>query len=185
MDQPASMITSAVSRLFVLPAIIVAATAGNAAAQSASDRSGFTVLATLGVGVQNDTALEDTSVGFAGANFGIGGFVTPDLAIMGRYSGTGVLYETGFDEIVQVSGVLAPTVQYWIHDKVNVEGGAGVGIWAMEGEADRGFGLFFGVGVTVFNRGKHNLQVGVEYAPAFTEPGTVHNFGITFGYQFF
>ena len=28
------------------------------------------------------------------------------------------------------------------------------------------------------------MQVGVQYAPAFTDPGTVHNFGFTFGYQF-
>jgi hypothetical protein len=55
----------------------------------------------------------------------------------------------------------------------------------VEGEADRGLGLILAAAFTVFNRGKHNLQVGVEYAPAFTEPGAVHNFGITFGYQLF
>ena len=38
--------------------------------------------------------------------------------------------------------------------------------------------------VTIFNRGKHNIQVGVEYAPAFTDSGTVNNLGFTFGYQF-
>jgi hypothetical protein len=27
-------------------------------------------------------------------------------------------------------------------------------------------------------------MVGVEYAPAFTDSGTVHNLGFTFGYQF-
>jgi hypothetical protein len=49
---------------------------------------------------------------------------------------------------------------------------------------DNGFGLLLGVGYSVFNRGKHNLQVGLQDAPAFTEPGTVHSFGFTFGYQF-
>jgi hypothetical protein len=125
------MLKPTVSRLLVLPVIIVAATAVSASAQTASDRSGFTLLANLGVGVQNDTALEEVSVGFGGANFGVGGFITRDLAILGRYSGTSVPYDMG------------------------------------------GFG------------GKHNLQVGVEYAPAFAEPGAVHNFGITFGYQLF
>jgi hypothetical protein len=170
----------------VLPVIIVAATAVSASAQTASDRSGFTLLANLGVGVQNDTALEDTSVGFGGANFGIGGFATRDLAILGRYSGTSVPYDMGgFGDLWQVSGVLAPTVQYWVTDKVNIEGGAGFGVWTVEGEADRGLGLILAAAFTVFNRGKHNLQVGVEYAPAFTEPGAVHNFAITFGYQLF
>jgi hypothetical protein len=41
-----------------------------------------------------------------------------------------------------------------------------------------------GAGFSVFNRGKHNLQVGFQYAPAFTDPGTVHSIGFTFGYQF-
>jgi hypothetical protein len=44
--------------------------------------------------------------------------------------------------------------------------------------------LILGAGVTIFNRGKHNLQLGVQYSPAFTDPGTVHNMGFTFGYQF-
>ena len=41
-----------------------------------------------------------------------------------------------------------------------------------------------GAGYSIFNRGKHNVQLGVHYTPAFTDPGTVHNFGFTFGYQF-
>jgi len=51
-------------------------------------------------------------------------------------------------------------------------------------EKAKAFGLLFGAAVTVFNRGKHNLQFGVQYTPAFTKPGTIHNVGFTFGYQF-
>lgn len=174
-----------VIRLLALSAVVTVASVGTAFAQSATDRQGFTLLVNLGAGIQNDTALEETRPAVAGVNIGIGGFVTRNLAILGRFSGTGAVYETGFGDMRQVSGVLAPTVQYWVSDRLNVEGGAGFGVWAAEGESDRGFGLVLGAGVTVFNRGRHNLQVGVEYAPAFTEPGTVHNFGITFGYQLF
>lgn len=139
----------------------------------------------LGAGIQNDTGIEETAVGLAGANLGLGGFVTPNLAIMARVSGTNVSYDTIFGDIAQVSGVLAPTLQYWANDRVSLEGGVGMGFWNAEGESSTGVGLILGVGFTLFNRGKHNLQLGLEYAPAFTEPGSVHNFGITFGYQLF
>lgn len=176
-------------RVFTLSALVLGATASTASAQSAPDRNGFTLLVNLGTGIQNDAGLEKTSVGLGGANLGIGGFVTPDLAISARFSGTNVEHETPLGYVNQVSGVLAPTVQYWLNDKVNVEAGVGLGIWSVDEDedeaSDRGLGLILGVGFTVFNRGKHNLQVGFEYAPAFTQPGAVHNLGITFGYQLF
>ena len=176
---------SRLTKLVALSAFIVAVTAGNALAQTSPDRGGFTFLANLGAGIQHDTAIEETGVGVGGVNFGIGGFVTPNLAILGRYSGTSVSYDTPVGDIGQISGVFAPTLQYWAGDKVYLEGGVGAGVWVAEDESNSGLGLILGAGFTVWNRGKHNLQLGVEYAPAFTDPGTVHNFGITFGYQLF
>ncbi len=167
-----------------LSSIMVAAAAGNAAAQTSADRSGFTLLVNLGVGIQNDTSLAENGVGLAGVNVGVGGFIKPNLAILGRFSGTSASYETPFGDVRQVSGVIGSTLQYWATDKVSLEGGAGLGLWSVEDESDRGFGLILGVGYTVWNRGKHNLQVGLEYAPVFTD-GTVHNFGFTIGYQLF
>jgi hypothetical protein len=179
MSKPAPLV-----RFVVLSAVFIAATVGKAAAQTA-ERGGFTLLVNLGVGIQNDTALEESAVGLAGANLGIGGFVTPNLAILGRFSSTNVTYDTVLGDYAQVSGVVAPTVQYWLNDKVNLESGVGIGLWSAEDESDQGVGLILGAGFTVFNRGKHNLQVGFEYAPAFPDSGTVHNVGITFGYQLF
>ena len=179
-----SISASRLAQLFALSALIVAATAGNAAAQTSPDRGGFTLLVNLGVGFQNDTGIEESAVGFAGLNLGVGGFIKPNLAILGRSSGTSASYETAFGDFRQVSGVVGATLQYWTSDKVYLEGGAGVGVWSADDESDKGFGLILGAGYTVWNRGKHNLQVGVEYAPAFTD-GAVHNFGITFGYQLF
>ena len=178
-----SISASPLTRLFALSALFVAATVGNAAAQTS--RGGFTLLVNLGVGIQNDTGIEESAVGLAGANFGIGGFAAPDLAILARFSGTVASYDTLFGDIQQVSGVFAPTLQYWASDKVNLEGGVGAGVWNADDESEVGVGLILGVGFTLWNRGKHNLQLGLEYAPAFTEPGAVHNFGITFGYQLF
>jgi hypothetical protein len=180
-----STLASRLSQVVALTAIIVAVTAGNAAAQTMPDRGGFTFFVNGGLGIQNDAALEETAVGISGINFGVGGFLTKDLAIVGRYSGTAVSHETPVGDINQISGVFAPTLQYWASDKMYLEGGVGAGVWNAEGDSNQGLGLILGAGFTMWNRGKHNLQVGFEYAPAFTDPGTVHNFGITIGYQLF
>jgi len=155
-----------------------------AEAQSAPEREGFTILVNLGLGIQHDAAIEETAVGLAGANLGVGGFLTENLALMFRFSGTNVTYDFGSGgEFSQVSGTAAPAIQYWFN-RFNVEAGGGMGFWSSGGEDEQGFGLILGAGVAIFNRGKHNLQVGVEYAPAFTDSGTVQNIGFTFGYQF-
>ena len=152
---------------------------------SAQDRESFTFLVDVGAGVQNDTATEQTEVGLAGLQFGAGGFLNENLALMFRLAGTNVTYDFGGIEYNQSSGVAGPAVQYWLSDRFNVEAGAGIGYWRGDtDEDDTGFGLLLGAGVSVFNRGKHSVQVGVQYAPAFTDPGTVHNVGVTFGYQF-
>jgi hypothetical protein len=152
---------------------------------AAQDRGGFTALVEMGVGIQNDSAIEDTAVGLAGLGFGVGGFVNPNLAVMFRLTGTNVSYDLAGLDYDQSSGVAGPVVQFWLSDRVNLEGGAGYGYWRGDNDDDsRGLGLILGAGVSILNRGKHNLQVGAHYLPAFTDPGTVHNFLFTLGYQF-
>ena len=75
--------------LFAITAVMIAAAAGNAAAQA--DRGGFTLVVDLGAGIQNDTALDETGKGLAGLNFGAGGFLSPNMEIMGRMSGTNAI----------------------------------------------------------------------------------------------
>lgn len=169
-------------RVTALAALVTLFGGGGAFAQ---DRGGFTALVDIGVGVQTDTGIEETAVGLAGLNVGVGSFLTQDLAVMFRLSGTNVSYDFGaLGDYGQVSGVAGPAVQWWLSDRFNVEAGAGVGFWNGAEDESRGLGLILGTGVTLLNRGKHNLQFGVQYAPAFTDPGTVHNIGFTFGYQF-
>lgn len=152
-----------------------------------ADRRGFTILVNLGLGVQQDEALEESAVGLAGANLGIGGFVNPKLAVMFRFSGTNVNYDFPFGgDLGQVSGVVGATIQYWASDRFALEVGGGMGFWSIGdgGSSETGPGLILGASGVVFRRGGHNLLVGAEYAPAFTDPATVHNLGFTFGYQF-
>ena len=151
----------------------------------AQNRGGFTALVDLGVGVQRDTAIDETAVGLAGLGFGVGAFLNEDLAVMFRLTGTNVTYDLAGGEYGQSSGVGGAAAQFWLSDKLNVEGGAGFGYWRGDNdESNRGFGLILGAGLSIWNRGKHNVQLGVQYLPAFTDPGMVHNFGFTLGYQF-
>jgi hypothetical protein len=155
-----------------------------APAQAAVERHGFTILVNLGVGIQHDSSFQETGVGLGGANVGIGAFVSNKVAILGRFSGTKVTYEESGQ---QVSGVVGGTVQYWLSDLFHVEAGGGLGFWnwdVFELDSGTGSGLILGAGVTVLDRGHHNLQIGAEYAPVFTDLATVHNFCVTFGYQF-
>ena len=162
------------------------------------DRDGFTLLLSAGVGIQDDKGLEDNAVGLSGLNIGIGVFLNEQFALMARISGTTADYdiELGLNpepEVRQVSGILALSGQYWVSDKVYVEGGPGVAIFNAEvdfGEIlgteevnDRAFGVFLGAGFTLSNRGKNDLQLGIEYAPGFFEVGTIHNIGFTLRYQ--
>ncbi len=148
---------------------------------AASEHHGFTFLANLGLGFQQDQDLEDTGIGLAGLNLGAGAFVNSRVAILGRFSGTNV----DFDGIGQVSGVLGGTVQYWVSDRFAIEGGAGFGYWSLDSGvlSENGWGLIIAANGVVWTRGNHCLLVGVEYAPVFTDTDTVHNIGITFGYQ--
>ena len=156
-----------------------------AARADAQDRGGFTAQVDVGIGVQNDTAIEETAVGLAGLGFGVGAFVSENLALMFRLTGTNVTYDLNGVDYGQSSGFIGPAAQFWLSDKLNVEAGAGFGYWRGDNDDDsRGLGLILGAGLSILNRGKHNLQLGVQYLPAFTDPGTVHSIGFTIGYQF-
>jgi hypothetical protein len=157
---------------------------GTALAQD-NNRGGFTLLINAGYAVQHDSASGRSGDGQAGLNLGIGGFATRNLALMFRVSETSVRSKAGvLGELNQASGVLGGTLQYWVSDRVAIEAGAGVGFVEDIYQADSP-GLILGITASIFNRGKHSLQAGVEYAPAFRQSGTISNVGFTIGYQFF
>jgi len=149
------------------------------AAQSPLDRGGFTLMLDLGLGIQHDEAIGTTESGLAGLNLGIGGFLTDRLALLLRASGTNVSY----GPVRQVSGTAAPALQYWVDDRLSLTGGVGLGLWSIEDVNESGLGLVLGVDYAIWQSGRHGLFVGLDYAPAFTDPETVHNLGILFGWQ--
>lgn len=155
----------------------------SASAQEAAERGGFTMLLSLGAGLQDDGAFPESETGFGGLNLGIGGFLNERLALWFRVSGTTVSYDTPLGDITQTSGFGGPALQYWVTERFAVEGGLGFGFWSAEDVDDTGMGLMIGGDFVVWTNGPHSLHVGVEYAPAFTDPETVHNYGLVFGWQ--
>jgi hypothetical protein len=110
-----------IARVIPYAALMTVLASGQAYAQ---DRGGFTALVDLGIGIQNDTAIEETAVGLAGLGFGVGGFVTNDLAVMFRLTGTNVTYDLDGIDYGQSSGFFGPAAQFWLSDKFNIEAGA-------------------------------------------------------------
>ena len=164
----------------VTTAVLGTALPAEGQGDTALDRGGFTMLVNAGVGFQHDSALGDSfERGFAGVNLGIGGFLTRNVSLVFRLSST--------SRDSQGSGVGGPAVQVWLSDRFHVESGGGVGWWDAHGfpgaSSDPAFGLIFGAGYALWGRGRHTLRLGVEYAPAFTQPETVHNVGISIGWQ--
>jgi len=157
----------------------VCTTAVAAQRSSRPDREGFTALFALGVGLQNDRFVGETKTGAAGLNVGLGGFLNPHIAIMGRLSGTNAKYGS----LWQTSGTAGATVQYWASDEFRVEGGVGGGFWSYDQTRDVSLGLILAAGYSIWHNAASSLSIGVEYAPAFTDPDTIHNLGFVLGWQ--
>jgi hypothetical protein len=165
----------------VLAVAVLLAVASPAFAQAPA-RSGFTVLANLGVGFQNDEFYDETATGLAGLNFGAGWFLTDNVAVLGRFSGTSATFDAS--NAGQRSGVFGGGIQYWLNNWASIDVAAGYGYWSDDfDDSDGGFGLIVGFNATVFQRGRHHIRAGVEWAPVFTDY-KVQNIGVTVGYQF-
>ena len=146
------------------------------------DRGGFTFLINFGPGYQTDV-IGGGAVGFGGLNLGVGDFLKEDLAVLIRLSATHAEHESIFAN--QVAGVAGATLQYWLKRGIYLEGGMGIGFATrdLERGLQLGVGVLVGTGITVFNRRKNNVHVGVEYTPAFLVGESVHNLGFKVGYQ--
>lgn len=150
-------------------------------------REGFTLLLTLGLGYQTDPEAERDAIGLNGLNLGLGGFITEKVALFFRVSGTNVPIKQGRIEDTMISAVGVFDVQYWANNRFNFEGGIGYGVLDRANpEVEFGVGILLSAGYALSQKlGKHNFQIGVEYAPVFLEVRVVHNLGLNFGYQFF
>ena len=64
-----------------------------AAPQGGTGHHGFTVFANIGAGLQHDGFYQQTAGGLAGANLGIGAFISDRVAVLFRISGTRATFD--------------------------------------------------------------------------------------------
>lgn len=155
----------------------------------AQDRRGFTTLLTMGYGLQWYNGDGPKESALAGPNLGIGAFVSEDVAIMARTSGTyrSYTWDTSLGEYDNaiIAGTVAVDVQWWVMNRLNVEFGAGLGVLSTSYGSARGYGLLAGAAYSLWTRPGYGVQLGIEFAPFFKNSTTIRNLGFNLGFQFF
>ncbi len=154
----------------------------------------MTFEANIGLGwirMSDDNQSETTDLGLGGLSLGLGGWVSPKLAITARIAG--VTYSEDGTSLSDV--FFGPAAQYWVDDHFWLGGGAGLGILAVSGDgvnpnADNsvtGFGLDFRAGYTFTAGSENTFNASFEINPGFFEnngySATFTGIGILLGYQ--
>ena len=163
-------------------------------------RHGFTMELGLGMsqtGTSSDVGGRDHSgLGLAPLSLGLGGFLTPRLALIGRAAGTSYSREDSRgNSYSTVNGFYGPTLQYWATDRVFLGGGVGLAVLAADlyGEArkdvrffDTGIGLNARAGWAFALPGTHNaITLSIDgFASKFDKSTTVAS-ALDLGWQFF
>lgn len=146
----------------------------------ASYRKSVTLEAALGLGVVASTGdAADTGFGLSGVDLGIGGFLNPQLAITGRF--TGVL--TRGDNSVAAM-LFGGSAQYWLDDKLWVGGGAGLAVVTASGISRNGFGFDGRAGYTFRQTGPHAFHASVEVTPMIVSGTFLAGIAVLVGYQY-
>lgn len=184
-------------RFFALTFVCVVAVAPRAHAQ---DRGGFTLLATIGYGLQHGDVTNDWDHqngisesnhrdGLSGLNLGVGYFISHNDALMLRLSrtNTDANYADAFGHGATrdiPAGALTLDLQHWLGDRWNFEVGAGLGFLDVEENDLPGLGLFGAVGYSFLLRGSHSFQIGIENAFYHDEVSDINSLGLCLGFQF-
>lgn len=166
---------------------------------AASFRNGLTGELNLGLGFiwarNGDGQESDTEVALAGLSAGIGGWINPQMALTLRVAGATYSTDFGPSTARFTTGVIGPSLQYWLDDRLWIGGGAGLGFAAItiddaneQPDPETGFGLDLRAGYTFSTGSANTFNVSVEYNPTFfdVEGGSsiqINSFGILFGYQ--
>ncbi len=166
---------------------------------NASLRRGMTGELNLGLGFiwarNGDGQESDTEVALAGLSAGIGGWLNPQMALTLRVAGATYSTDSAFGNARFTTGVVGPSLQYWLDDRMWIGGGAGIGFAAItvdgldaQPDPETGFGLDLRAGYTFSTGSVNTFNLSVEYNPTFFDVGDgqslqINSFGILFGYQ--
>jgi len=161
-------------------------------------RRGLTGELNLGLGFiwarNGDGQESDTEAALAGLSAGIGGWINPQMALTLRVAGATYSTDVGTSSARFTTGVVGPSLQYWLDDRLWVGGGAGLGFAAVtidgadtQPDPETGLGLDLRAGYTFTSGSENTFNVSVEYNPTFFDVNgqslQINSFGILFGYQ--
>ncbi len=162
-------------------------------------RHGFTMELGLGISetaIASDVSTRDESaIGLAPLSLGLGGFLSPRLALIGRAAGTSTFRDDARGRSYQtVNAFYGPTLQYWATDRLYVGGGIGLAVLAADPFGHNKQVQFFDTGVGLNGRlgwafalpGTHHaLTLGLDAFASRFEKTTTLATALNLGWQFF
>jgi hypothetical protein len=164
------------------------------------DRSGFTVEAHLGISNvidSPDTGGSVNAFGIAPIGVGLGGFITPDFALLARITGAS-MYAKVYDQEEQLGlNFLGIVGQYWPADQVMLSAGAGAATFApnllltnmskeqVEAFSRSGYGFSLRGGYSFGVWESHSLRVSAEVLPAVFDESFVVGSSVIVEYQYY
>ncbi|MBA3818032.1 MAG: hypothetical protein H0X17_04025 [Deltaproteobacteria bacterium] len=154
-------------------------------------KQGLTFEANLGVGFiwadPDEGAESDKELALAGLSLGVGGWLSPQLALTLRIAGVTYSEEIGDDTGRLTTGFFGPSAQYWVNENAWLGGGLGLGFASISvgdfEDSESGLGLDLRGGYTFSTTSENTWNLSVELTPSFLDGGTLYGFGILLGYQ--
>jgi hypothetical protein len=157
-------------------------------------REGFTLEVGLGMSLTTlapDVGESETRFGLAPLSLSLGGFLTPDVAMMARIAGTSYFEEFGGDTVQLGSNFYGLALQYWPADVVFIGGGFGFALFddnpffgggnRIAGEG--GWALMARAGWSFATLRDHSFALVYELIPAFYDGFNVFGHALIVQYQ--
>ncbi len=159
---------------------------------------GFTIGVGLGLGVQTlspDDGDSESEFGLAGLNLRIGGFLSPNLAVLLKVAGTVANRDVTGGEATYTHAMGGPAVQYFFNDRLHLDLGAGLSVLSAEAKVetpsgdfnisvdDNAFGVFGGLGYIVGQSGEHALVLSLELGAGLHDDVNAYSTGFVVNWQ--
>ena len=185
-----ALVVTLVATLGASPAI------GQPGASDSAARQGFTMAYSAGVGVTHlspEGGESEAEVSAPIIRAELGGFVTPDLAIMGKLD-QGTLYERMAGELETFNiYYLGASAQYWLSHTLSVSGSIGLGIFTpglystdLDIDTEVGMAGSLGAGYTLFTTQTGGaIRLGLDVQPTVASDLTFVTTSLTLGWQLF
>jgi hypothetical protein len=158
--------------------------------------NGLTFEANIGLGYLNERSGGQSynDFGLSFPDLGIGGFLTPQLALTLREANMSYSDDFADGSSVSVTSIfIGPSLQFWVNPIFWLGGGVGFAVahsFTGDGNGDfgfgtdNGFGLDLRAGVTFGRQWRRSFNASIEVTPSFYGDYTLTGVALEFGYQF-